>query len=118
MDESGVSVVREQGVTVVGIRGAMTVERVGELRRALLEAFALGAAVRLSLSEVTRVDVSGLQLICSAHRSSLANGQEFVVTGCDPGEVGRVAKLCGMPRHLGCAQDRAGSCIWKKEIPA
>ena len=113
MEETAVMIIKKKTETVVALTGPMTIERAGELREGLLEAFALGKKVQLSLAGVTEVDLTGLQLLCSAHRSALADGLEFSVTG-NSEILGSVAESAGMLRHTGCVEDTSGSCIWKR----
>ena len=114
MSEPAVMMIKKTAVTIVAVSGPMTIDKIDEIKRDLLEAFQLGKDVELSLAGVTDVDLSGLQLLCSAHRTSLVRGVAFSVTGGDAGALYSVAMLAGMPRHVGCAQDDTGSCIWKR----
>ena len=115
MHESVITVRNNESVTSVAINGAMTIDNVGEIRGGLLTAFGRGKNVELSLEGVTDLDLTGLQLLCSAHRTSLAGGLGFSIVGREEGPVSSVAKSSGMLRHVGCADDTGGSCVWKKE---
>ena len=108
-------VIAEEEATEVAISGAMTIDRIGELRGLLLEAFSLGKRVHISLAGVTEVDITGLQLLCSAHRTSLAKGVEFSVSGGEGKILSLMAKQAGMLRHVGCPEDICGTCVWKDE---
>ena len=90
----------------------MTIGRIGELKAGLLEAFELGKRVQLSLAGVTEADLTGLQLICSAHRTAMARELELSITGGEVEAIASVAQLSGMRRHVGCIQDVCGSCAW------
>lgn len=113
MDDPAVMMIKNSSATHVAVTGPMTIARIGEIRDGLLEAFALGQKVQLSLEGVTEVDLTGLQLICSAHRTSIASNLELSISGCQE-TIAAVAELSGMPRHTGCAQDLEGSCVWKR----
>jgi anti-anti-sigma regulatory factor len=115
MDKPAVAMTKKKHVTVVAISGAMTIDRIAELRSGLLRAFGLGKGVQLSLAAVSEVDLTGLQLICSAHRTALVRGLELSVVGCEEKAVATVAREAGMLRHLGCAADTGGTCVWKRE---
>jgi anti-anti-sigma regulatory factor len=115
MDASAVKIVKRKAVTVVSLSGAMTIENIGELKSGLLKAFSFGKDVQLSLKGVTEVDLTGLQLLCSAHRTSIARELHFSVTGAAGEVVSSVADLTGMMRHAGCASDINGTCVWKKK---
>lgn len=99
--------------TLVAINGAMTVGNAVELRERLLEAFAGGEPVELSLAGMTDIDVTGLQLVCSCHKTAMARGVEFTVTDGTEA-LSFVAAVAGMYRHQGCVEDVAGTCVWLK----
>jgi len=54
----------------VNADGELTVELASELRNVLLEAMSSGREVVLDFSEVTGVDLSCIQLVCSACKSA------------------------------------------------
>ena len=116
MDTPSIKITRRKDRTLVAVNGPMTIGQAGELRAGLLKAFDLGKRVELSLTGVTEVDITGLQLLCSSHRTSLAKELDLSVTGADGERFSSVALLAGMLRHAGCAQDSAGTCVWTKEL--
>ena len=116
MAESAVTTIKNQAATEVAVSGAMTIDMILELKDRLHEAFHLGKKVRLSLAGVTELDLTGLQLICSAHRTAIAKELELSVEGGDGEAVASVARLSGMPRHMGCARDVGDSCVWKRRV--
>lgn len=108
-------ITKKKNVTQVAINGAMTIGQASELKAGLLKAFETGKPVEMQLTGVTEVDVTGLQLICSAHRSSLERGCDFKVSGTDAEGLSHVARMAGMLRHAGCARDVNHTCVWKTE---
>ena len=114
MDAPQTRINKKKDRTVVTIEGAVTVERAAEFRTLLLQAFERGKNVELVLSGLTEIDVSGLQLLCSCHRSSVARGVGFVLLGCNE-TLHETAALAGMYRHKGCLEDTPGTCLWLKE---
>jgi ABC-type transporter Mla MlaB component len=115
MNESGIHMITKDTVTSVSICGPMTIDKIGELRDGLLKAFDVGQKVELSLQEVTDLDLTGLQLLCSAHRTAIAGHLSFSIVGRDGAAVLPVVTSSGMLRHVGCAEDTEGTCVWKKE---
>lgn len=106
-------ITKKKDVTQVAINGAMTIGQASELKTGLLKAFEAGKPVEIQLAGVTEVDVTGLQLICSAHRSSVERGCELQVSGTDSEGFSNVARMAGMLRHAGCAHDVTHTCVWK-----
>jgi len=109
-----VKVSKKKDRTQVVVSGSLTIAQAAQLRDGLLQAFNSGKKVELSLAGVTAFDLTALQLICSAHRTSCQRGMEFTVVGDDLEQFTSVARLAGMLRHTGCVQDVNCSCIWKR----
>jgi len=116
MGVSAIKISRKKSVTVVAINGRMTIDRIAELRDGLLKAFKLGKNVQLSLAAVTEVDLTGLQLLCSSHRTAIAKDLDFSLTDADGDVLSSVTELAGMMRRTGCAQDINGTCVWKNDL--
>jgi len=53
------------------IKGAATIECCEQLRTALLDALLKSQSLVIDVSQVTAIDVSGLQLLCAAHKSAI-----------------------------------------------
>lgn len=116
MGEAAVRISEKETATEVAISGSMTIENICTLKGELLKAFAIGKEVRISVAGVTEVDVTGLQLLCSCHRTSLAKGVAFSVIGAEDESFAAVSQLAGMWRSSGCDQDVLGTCVWKQEM--
>ncbi|ACH39944.1 STAS domain protein [Citrifermentans bemidjiense Bem] len=108
-------ITKKKDVTLVAINGAMTIGQASELKAGLLKAFETGKPVEIQLAGVTEVDVTGLQLICSAHRSSVERGCALTVSGAEAEDLSRVARQAGMLRHVGCTHDVTNTCVWKTD---
>ena len=97
---------------VVIIAGPMTIPYAGELREQLLAAFEKANSVTADLSSVTEIDVAGLQLLCSAHRSSVIIDKRFAISGGPGSPVWEAADAAGLLRQMGCVADVCHTCIW------
>jgi ABC-type transporter Mla MlaB component len=116
MGEVAIKISKKKVSTAVAISGPMTIANISELRNAMLKAFGLGKKVQLSVSGVTDLDVTGLQLLCSCHKTAIAKGLEFSVTEEGGGAVfSEVSYAAGMARQKGCDLDTSGTCIWKHQ---
>lgn len=109
-----VKITRKKDRTLVSVHGAMTVANAAELKERFLEAFAPGRDVELSLGGVTEIDATGLQLLCSCHRTSVERGMGFKMKQESESLV-EVARTAGMYRLKGCVVDEAGTCIWLEQ---
>jgi anti-anti-sigma regulatory factor len=101
-----------QGGRTVTVSGRATIEQAFTFREALLESLQAAKEVRVDVSGLTGVDLTGLQLLCAAHQSAEKAGKRFLVSdGGNETFLGVVADA-GFQRHVGCACDTSSSCIW------
>ena len=92
--------------------GSMTIGQAGELKDVLVTALQEASELRVDLTGVTEIDLTGLQLLGASHRSSLALGKRFSVDyGGNRAYLDTVTNA-GFRRHVGCSRDTNCSCIW------
>lgn len=114
MSDSQVTVVdspEEPGHVTVQVRGALSIPVAGEVHAALVASFARAAQVLLDLEGVEEIDLTGLQLVCAAHRSSRNSGKTFLVKGNQREPIALAASRAGFVRRTGCMND-TDTCFW------
>ena len=91
----------------------LTVATAAALQAALTDALAQYPALILDGRAVSAVDVAGLQLLCSAHRTAVSLGKEVQIEGLDQGPWPEMVDVAGMRRHEACSlsNDRL-NCLW------
>lgn len=89
---------------------ALTVWRSAELKELLLGAVGSGGRVELELNAVEEADLTGLQLLCAAHRWAAAHGTEFAANEPTPA-LREAARRAGFTRTRGCLS----GCLWAEE---
>jgi anti-anti-sigma factor len=97
------------------LKGEFTIQEVEEIRSALLEALEGSEPVEISLEEVTEMDASSLQLLCSAHRASVSGQKKLRIAGELPAVALQAASSAGFMRQAGCPIDTANTCLWIME---
>jgi anti-anti-sigma factor len=102
-------------VAVLAVNGPVTVERACELKEILMKALHGAEHVVFDLEGVTEVDLSCLQILCSAHRTSARLNKRITISKVRPEVFCRVAECAGFERHTGCVQDTTKSCLWVKD---
>jgi anti-anti-sigma regulatory factor len=102
----------QPGSVVIKIAGDMTVPYASEIRDRLIAAFDQSDTITVDLSKVAGIDVSGLQLLCSAHRSSIQLKKVYKIIGRGIDMLWEAADMSGQLRQKGCAPDIGGTCIW------
>ena len=94
------------------IAGPLTIPYAGEFREQLLAAFEKANTITADLCGVTEIDVAGLQLLCSAHRSSVSMNKTFSIVSGPGSVVWEAANAAGQLRQMGCVVDVCHTCIW------
>lgn len=100
---------------VVRLKGRWTIERAHELRDMLTEALNDEGPIVLDVQELTDADLSCLQLLCAAHRSSLKLGKPLALHESKPEVFRQRVREVGFARNLGCHKDPFKSCLWLGE---
>jgi len=103
------------GTALVTVEGRLTASQAGRLHQALLKAFDRSRRVELALRDVSEADLSFLQLLCAAHRTAVARGAAYLLSGLEAaGPVLRLIRESGAERDAGCP----GECLWSNVTAA
>ena len=109
---TGAFVLREEGGrTHITLRDALTIAQVAEVRGALARAVAARAHTVIDLLDLEDVDVAGLQLLCSAHRSAVEAGVPFDLTGVNAA-FREAVRAAGFLHLEGCTDETRNRCLW------
>lgn len=92
--------------------GDLTIRRIAALKDEVSAALRAADVVRLRLETGAQGDAALLQLLCSVHRTALREGKALLLVGDLPEQIGRLLRLAGFARHVGCRHDQGGSCLW------
>lgn len=102
----------QAGSLSVHVEGDLTVQHAAEFRTCLLDALGRAQCVRVDLQAIDDIDLTCLQLLCSAHKTALFTGRDLSLDSERPGLLERSLDLAGFSRSRGCAMDLNGSCLW------
>lgn len=94
------------------LTGELNINRVGEIKGALLCAIEAHSLARVRIVDAVDIDAAFLQLLCSAHRSAVQAGRELRLQIESSPLFHRQLRDCGFLRHTGCRLDCNDSCIW------
>ena len=95
------------------IEGEMIIEHAEELKTVFMEALKNGSALGIALERVNTVDMFGLQVLCSAHRTAMKSGKELMLIGEHPEALQNAIVLAGYGRTAACSADK--TCPWNEE---
>ena len=91
--------------------GDVTVETAQSLQEALLNPQGAVSELVVNMSEVRDIDVTCLQLLCSAHHAATKQGRKLNLANVNPAIRSSMENL-GFIRHIGCQDDKNGRCLW------
>lgn len=107
-----IGIEQSPGREIINLTGEFEIASARELRNAILAAQGRADIVVVNLREATDVDLSLLQILCSAHRSAIGENKQFTVTGCEHEAFQKVVERSGFLRHIGCDEDTHKTCMW------
>lgn len=102
------------GNNSIRFAGNLTIEHAAELQQVLMESLDRGDSLCLVFENVAEVDVSFLQLLCSAHRTAVKTGKTLVLDRHRPEPLRLIVMEAGFVRQEGCVLDVHHTCIWKE----
>jgi anti-anti-sigma regulatory factor len=91
---------------VVTLEDALTLRHADEIRKVLIKALIDADEVAITFRNVTDVDLSCLQLLCSAHRSAVRFNKRLSLAGSTPPIFQRSMEAAGYSRLTGCGFDQ------------
>ena len=97
---------------VITLENDLTLPYAEEMRSVLIKALIDAEKVRVSFGSVTAVDLSCMQLLCSAIRSSVRLNKQLSFAGATPDILKHAVKAAGYSRVMGCKLGCEKTCIW------
>ena len=97
------NIVKDQldGLLKLKIEGNMTIQNAEAIRAAFVASINNADHLNLSISGVTDIDVSGLQLVCSIHRTLKKLNKHFSLSNQVPEALREVIKSAGYCKSRG-----------------
>ncbi|MBI4847891.1 MAG: STAS domain-containing protein [Nitrospirae bacterium] len=108
-----IKVEKREDNNIVVITGEMTIQNASALRDALIQSTECAEHVILDLKDVTEIDLSCLQLLCAAHRTSVNSQKSLKLKQDYPEILKKAVTEAGYSRYFGCKLETEKSCIWK-----
>ena len=101
------------GSSSLVIEGEMIIDHVEELKRFFRDALVGRNSLDLKIAGVNKVDLFGLQVLCSAHRSAMKVHKELRLIGQQPEALRDAIVMAGFGRTAACSAGK--TCPWNKE---
>lgn len=101
-------------MAVLHLSGEATIEQADQLREALLTGLSEHDHLAIDCTGLARIDFFALQLICSAHRTSVSRKKSFTWHDGKSPTVLEAERKNGFSRHHGCPLCPPGvKCMWE-----
>lgn len=94
------------------LEGEVTVSNAAAFRERFLEALKQSDQVELDLDEVRAVDLAGLQLICSAHRTAVAQGKTLTLKDGQVPALQQARAMAGFVLNRSCRFNASAECFF------
>lgn len=104
--------IEAEGRTTLALRGSMTIQHAGAFREALTTWIGKDGELALRLAALEEIDLTGLQLICSLHRSLIHRDQALILEDGLPDHLRSFARKAGFDGAGGCQWIASKGCPW------
>jgi anti-anti-sigma regulatory factor len=94
------------------LSGALNIETAAEFQRTLNEAILESSLVLLDARRLEELDISILQVICSACKTAAASKRRFIPEGELPACMKALNSGIGVSMELPCRQNNNESCVF------
>lgn len=103
---------QKEDIVQLRLGGELTVANGAGLRERLLAAMEASDRVEIDLDQVTAVDLAGLQLLCSAHRTAVEQGKVVTLKDQSAPVLRQVRVSAGFVFHRSCRFNPDAACFW------
>ena len=106
------SSVRENGETIITSGARLTIENAADFSRIVRDALEASRVVAIEFEPAVEIDITGVQILCSACKSAANSGKTFSYHGAQPQALTDIIITSGAERHAVCKHNNGSSCIW------
>ncbi len=102
--------------TVLVLEGDLTVDKAGALKIMLQDALKSAESVAIHFKDNQKIDITFLQLVCSAHHSAFLSGKDLNLSEQMPDNLKNTLKSAGYMQHPVCSFDKDRECLLGKGV--
>ncbi|MGO9378308.1 MAG: STAS domain-containing protein [Dissulfurispiraceae bacterium] len=99
-------------VGVLTIEGSVDIQNAEELKSNLIRAFLAVDKIYVNIERLEDIDISCLELLCSAHLTSVELKKTISFCSLIPETFSTKLRDTGFIRQTGCMHDKAKNCLW------
>jgi anti-anti-sigma factor len=116
VERKGNQMAQESGnsksILKVVLDGELTIQRASELKEAFMAHQLSGKTLHVDLSNVSAIDVSGLQLICSLHKTAQSCNGSVRIASPVPEPIRQTLKRTGFAGRQSAKPNCGCTCLW------
>lgn len=102
----------EAGQLTISIGGRLAIDTTAALRNFILEQLPAAQSVCLDTSALEEIDLTGMQLICSACFTALSENRAFTFSAVRASCMAQAVDTLGFKDYKVCKHNSEISCIW------
>lgn len=106
------SSVSENGEIIITSGDRLTIENAADFSRVVREAFEASKSVSIEFEPSVEIDITAVQILCSACKSAAVSGATFSFSGAQPQALADIIASSGAGRHAVCKHNNDSTCIW------
>lgn len=106
------SSVCENGDIAITSGDRLTIENAADFANVVREALDSSNVVTIQFEQDIQIDITAVQILCSACKSAAQNGKIFSYHGLLPQSLIEAITASGAERHAVCKHNNDSSCIW------
>ena len=103
---------KDKNARTVSSGDRLTIETIGDFAEHLRQGLSEGESVFIEFQDDVELDITALQVLCSACRTAAAAGKKITCRGSLPDSLRRLAVIAGSERHDHC-KINSTSCFRK-----
>jgi anti-anti-sigma regulatory factor len=103
---------RETGEIIITSGDRLTIENASEFARVVSEALDASKKVAVEFEPAVEIDITGMQILCSACKTASASDKVFSYHGPQPEALAAIISASGAERRAICKHNNDSTCIW------
>lgn len=96
----------------LSLTGALTISEVSHVKQQLIAAVEQNEGLTIDVTEVTSVDVAGVQLLCAGHRFAAQRNCRMALQVEGNQSFQEMIASLGLERSLSCDAGQQEICLW------
>lgn len=106
------SMCQEADMITINSGARLTIENAADFAKSIREALATSQRVAIEFAANVEVDVTALQILCSACKTAATEGKSLIRQGATPESLQQLITAAGAQRLGLCQHDNGNLCIW------